>query len=394
MNEVLHPLYEFFVPIFFCVMGMLVDIRTFASFPVIAFGLIYTIGAILAKLTGCGLPAFAFGFNAKGALRIGAGMIPRGEVALIIAGIGISGGFIDQKLFGVSVMMTLLTTLSAPSLLISSFNIPGIGTKKKIETSEIATYNLSFASNELSLLMMQNIIKFFEDEKYFVNTLNPNEEIYQMRKDRYVITVEREKNEIIFTYKKEDEGIILATLLDVFTNVEKMIKGLKAPLNQNAAIKKLLSRREGEILKIDPQYLQKDHIILNIKGNTKEDIIQELLGVIIEDYPSLDFTYAFNELMKREAEMSTGLTDGIAIPHAKIDGSDRIICAFGIHREGIDFKSLDGKPSKFFFLILSPTSGSNRLELLSQIARTMNEEIRKQVFEAKSEEEIFEILTE
>ncbi len=394
INEVLHPLYEFFVPIFFCVMGMLVDIRTFASFPVIAFGLIYTIGAILAKLTGCGLPAFAFGFNAKGALRIGAGMIPRGEVALIIAGIGISGGFIDQKLFGVSVMMTLLTTLSAPSLLISSFNIPGIGTKKKIETSEIATYNLSFASNELSLLMMQNIIKFFEDEKYFVNTLNPNEEIYQMRKDRYVITVEREKNEIIFTYKKEDEGIILATLLDVFANVEKMIKGLKAPLNQNAAIKKLLSRREGEILKIDPQYLQKDHIILNIKGNTKEDIIQELLGVIIEDYPSLDFTYAFNELMKREAEMSTGLTDGIAIPHAKIDGIDRIICAFGIHREGIDFKSLDGKPSKFFFLILSPTSGSNRLELLSQIARTMNEEIRKQVFEAKSEEEIFEILTE
>jgi len=221
IHEVLHPLYEFFIPIFFCVMGMLVDIRTFASFPIIAFGIIYTIAAILAKVVGCGLPALAFGFNTKGAIRIGTGMVPRGEVALIIAGIGISGGFIDQKLFGVSVMMTLLTTLSAPPLLISSFNFPGAGTIKKVVVSEVTTFKLSFASNELSLLMLQNILKFFEEEKYFVSILNPEKEIYQMRKDRYVITIDRDKNEIVFTYKKEDEGIILASLLDVFANAEK-----------------------------------------------------------------------------------------------------------------------------------------------------------------------------
>lgn len=394
IHEVLHPLYEFFIPIFFCVMGMLVDIRTFASIPIITFGIIYTIAAILAKIVGCGLPAFAFGFNTKGAIRVGTGMVPRGEVALIIAGIGISGGFIDQRLFGVSVMMTLLTTLSAPSLLISSFNIPGVGTKKKVEVSEVTKFNLNFASNELSLLMMQNILKFFEEEKYFVSILNPEEEIYQMRKNRYIITVSRENKEISFSYKKEDEGIILASLIDVFANVEKMLRGLKVPLDQNNAIKKLLARKEENILKIDPQYIKAEHIIMDLKGKSKEDIIQELLGVIIEDYPSIDFADAFNELMKRESEMSTGLTDGIAIPHAKIEGIDRIICSFGIHREGIDFKSLDGKPSKFFFLILSPISGSNRLELLSQIARTMTEQIRKEILEAKTAEEILDILTQ
>ncbi len=193
IHDILHPLYEFFVPIFFCVMGMLVDIRTFSSFPVIAFGLIYTFGAILAKISGCGIPALMFGFNTKGALRIGAGMVPRGEVALIIAGIGISGGFIDQKIFGVSVLMTLLTTLSAPPLLISSFNVAGAGTKKKVKVSEFTEFKLSFASNELSLLMLQNILKFFEDEKYFVSALDPQEEIYQMRKDRYIITIDREE---------------------------------------------------------------------------------------------------------------------------------------------------------------------------------------------------------
>jgi len=394
IHEVLHPLYEFFIPIFFCVMGMLVNIRTFASIPIITFGIIYTIAAILAKIVGCGLPAFAFGFNTKGAIRVGTGMVPRGEVALIIAGIGISGGFIDQRLFGVSVMMTLLTTLSAPSLLISSFNIPGAGTKKKVEVSEVTKFNLNFASNELSLLMMQNILKFFEEEKYFVSILNPEEEIYQMRKNRYIITVSRENKEISFSYRKEDEGIILASLIDVFANVEKMLRGLKVPLDQNNVIKKLLARKEENILKIDPQYIKAEHIIMDLKGKSKEDIIQELLGVIIEDYPSIDFADAFNELMKRESEMSTGLTDGIAIPHAKIEGIDRIICSFGIHREGIDFKSLDGKPSKFFFLILSPISGSNRLELLSQIARTMTEQIRKEILEAKTAEEILDILTQ
>lgn len=393
IHDILHPLYEFFVPIFFCVMGMLVNLRTFASFPVIAFGLLYTIGAILAKICGCGIPALIFGFNTKGAIRIGTGMVPRGEVALIIAGIGISSGFIDQKIFGVSVLMTLLTTLSAPPLIISSFNIPGSGTKKKVKISEITEFKLSFGSNELSLLMLRNIVKFFEEERYFVSVLNPEEEIYQMRKDRYIITVARKEKDVLFSYRKEDEGIILASLLDVFANVEKMLKGLKVPLDQNVAIKKLLESKNIKPSKIDPQYLTVKHIIMHLKGKTKEDIIQELLGAIIEDYPSIDFTYAYNELMKREAEMSTGLADGIAIPHAKIAGIDKIICAFGINRDGIDFKSLDGKPSYFFFLILSPISGANRLELLSQIAKTMTQEVREEILKAKNEDEVLKILT-
>ncbi|MFN3412383.1 MAG: cation:proton antiporter, partial [Exilispira sp.] len=278
IHDILHPIYEFFVPIFFCVMGMLVDIHTFSSLPVIAFGLIYTIGAILAKTLGCGFPATIFGFNFKGAFRIGAGMVPRGEVALIIAGIGISGGFIDQKIFGVSVLMTLLTTLSAPPILISAFTIPGKGTKKEVKVSEITKFKLSFASNELSLLMLQNIVSFFEEEHYYVSILSPEDEIYQMRKEKYVITVDRQGKDIIVSYKKDDEGIILASLIEVFANAEKMLKGLKLPLDQNSAIKRLLESKNIHPSKIDPQYLSRENIIMNLTGSTKEDIIQELLG--------------------------------------------------------------------------------------------------------------------
>src|SRR5574344_1127692 len=107
IQERIHGLYEFFVPLFFCVMGMMVNVGEMMNGEVIIFGLIYTVAAVLAKIIGCGLPTLALGFNIKGALRIGVGMVPRGEVALIIAGIGITAGVINQELFGVVLLMTL-----------------------------------------------------------------------------------------------------------------------------------------------------------------------------------------------------------------------------------------------------------------------------------------------
>ncbi|PKL05885.1 MAG: sodium:proton exchanger, partial [Spirochaetae bacterium HGW-Spirochaetae-9] len=94
------PLYDFFVPIFFAIMGMLVDVRQILNPVVLGFGLAYTVTAVLAKVLGCGLPALFLGFNPRGAARIGIGMVPRGEVALIVAGIGLSGGILDPSISG------------------------------------------------------------------------------------------------------------------------------------------------------------------------------------------------------------------------------------------------------------------------------------------------------
>lgn len=125
VEEQLIPVNEILVPVFFVVMGMLVDVSSMANG--LVFGLIISVLAILSKVLGSGVPALFTGFNLRGGSRVGVGMMPRGEVALIIAGIGLSQGIIAQSLFGVSIMMTVITTLVAPIMLIPLFRSEGSG---------------------------------------------------------------------------------------------------------------------------------------------------------------------------------------------------------------------------------------------------------------------------
>jgi Kef-type K+ transport system membrane component KefB len=141
----LRPIYEFVVPIFFAALGMLVNFKMMLSdWRVILFGLLVTVAAIVGELLGCGLAANLTGFNLRGSYRIGLGMMPRGEVALIVAGIGLSRQLIGQNVFGVSIMMTLITTILAPILLVRAFK-DGSGRKRSAEQS--AASNRSATTN-------------------------------------------------------------------------------------------------------------------------------------------------------------------------------------------------------------------------------------------------------
>ena len=119
LEEPLGAVYSALVPIFFVVMGTLVDISAMGD--AISFGVVVTILAIVSKVVGAGVPASLSGFNMRGSWRVAVGMLPRGEVALIIAGIGLSRGVIQEDVFGVSILMTVVTTLIAPVGLVYLF---------------------------------------------------------------------------------------------------------------------------------------------------------------------------------------------------------------------------------------------------------------------------------
>ncbi len=126
--ESLKGVYHFLVPLFFVVMGMMVDVKS--MIPVILFGSVISIAAIIGKVFGCGLISLISGFNILGGLRIGFGMLPRGEVALIIASVAIAQGAIKSDMYGVAVMMTAITTLLAPIFLVYLFKVEKEGIKK------------------------------------------------------------------------------------------------------------------------------------------------------------------------------------------------------------------------------------------------------------------------
>ena len=124
-RPIIEGLYPALVPVFFVVMGMLVDVGAMGG--TIMFSLILTLLAIVSKVFGSGVPALAAGFTRAGSVRVGVGMLPRGEVALIIAGIGLSRGVIESDLFGVSILMTVVTTVLAAILLKTAFDKGGPG---------------------------------------------------------------------------------------------------------------------------------------------------------------------------------------------------------------------------------------------------------------------------
>jgi len=129
LERQLVPVAHALVPVFFVVMGTLVDLGSMKS--AIGLGVVITALAMVGKVVGAGLPALGVGFNLRGATRIGIGMLPRGEVALIIAGVALAEGVIGQDLFGVAIMMTVVTTVVAPILLVPAFDRPGSGLRPR-----------------------------------------------------------------------------------------------------------------------------------------------------------------------------------------------------------------------------------------------------------------------
>ncbi|MGL4612257.1 MAG: cation:proton antiporter [Trueperaceae bacterium] len=113
--------YSFFVPIFFVDIGLRANLREAFAGPLVWFGLGLVFMAIFAKLIGSGVGALLAGFQFKEALRVGAGMISRGEVGLIVAGIGVQRGVIPTEVFSLMVLMVVATTLITPVLVRLTF---------------------------------------------------------------------------------------------------------------------------------------------------------------------------------------------------------------------------------------------------------------------------------
>lgn len=140
-------------------------------------------------------------------------------------------------------------------------------------------------------------------------------------------------------------------------------------------------------------YLKKECVIVDISGNTKDDILIELTEIIGENFPDIDKDEAVRGLLNREKLETTGIGKGIAIPHAGIKSCKTIVPAFGLIKKDVKFRSLDDKPVRIVFLILYPAEQVTlQLRFLARVSRLLrNKVLIRNLLECKTSAEIIEV---
>ncbi|MDR0494643.1 MAG: cation:proton antiporter [Treponema sp.] len=389
----IQGLYEFFVPLFFAVMGMMVNVREIFSAQVLIFGGVYTLAAVLAKIFGCGGPALLLGFNVKGALRIGVGMVPRGEVALIIAGIGLASGVLDNQLFSIAILLTLLTTVVAPPLLSATLKISGQGTKKPVKDETSVQWAWEFDSNDIADLVTNRLQRELRAEGFFVQEVDVDAFISLARKGDISLSITGGGSAITVKTSKSDMPFVKNAVYETILTLSESIQKLKDSADPSALKKELLdsdARAGHDLLSL----IEADCITLNLWGKTKEEVIAELVDLLFVRKKVLDRDMVIADVMKRETLMSTGMERGIALPHGKSDGVKGTVVAVGIKREGVPFDSMDGQPSRIFILEVSPKNSGPHVQFLSAIgAKLKDEEKCQALINAVSVMQVVELLS-
>lgn len=144
------------------------------------------------------------------------------------------------------------------------------------------------------------------------------------------------------------------------------------------------------------QLLTEDTIILNLAATTKQQVLEELTGQLKQAGKLVDQQAFLQDILTRENQSTTGIGDGIAIPHAKSAAVKSPAIAFGRSEQGLDYESLDGQSAHLFFMIAA-TEGANddHLEALSRLATfLMDEKFRSKILSANSKQEVLQAITD
>jgi len=127
-------------------------------------------------------------------------------------------------------------------------------------------------------------------------------------------------------------------------------------------------------------------VVPSLQGRTKDEVLHELAVALAAAHPGVDAARLVDVLRERERLGSTAIGDGIAIPHGKWAGLQSVVAVFGRHPEGVDFDSLDGRPTHLFFLLVAPEdSVGQHLKALARVSRLLKDAAFRQALVSTAE---------
>ncbi len=142
--------------------------------------------------------------------------------------------------------------------------------------------------------------------------------------------------------------------------------------------------------------LHADCIIPELHSQNKEEVLEELTTALLKYKGNLNKEALVEVLLVRERLGSTGIGDGIAIPHGRVPDLDELIVSFGRSTLGIEFDSMDGRPTHLFFLLIAPENSAGvHLRALAKISMLLKSaHFRQRLMESGTREEIFQVIRE
>ena len=133
-------------------------------------------------------------------------------------------------------------------------------------------------------------------------------------------------------------------------------------------------------------FLDEELIIPELSATTKAEVLRELLEPLARKHPGIDAETAYRVLMEREQLGSTGIGEGVAIPHGKMTDLEEIILVVGRSTKGVDFAALDFKACTIFFLVLAPEHVAGlHLRILAHVSRLLRDDSFRQAFLSSGE---------
>ena len=143
-------------------------------------------------------------------------------------------------------------------------------------------------------------------------------------------------------------------------------------------------------------FLTEERIISDLRGTDKSSVLKELSRLLVKPCQAASEEDLMQVLAEREKLESTGIGAGIAIPHGRSKKLKDFVMAFGRSSKGVDFDSIDKKPTHLFFLVMAPeNSAANNLKLLGRIVTLLKDTpFKKRLMEASTQQELFQCLSE
>ncbi len=143
-------------------------------------------------------------------------------------------------------------------------------------------------------------------------------------------------------------------------------------------------------------FVSRHMVIPSLVNREKGSVLEELATGLAARHPNLDKSQVLAVLQERERISSTAIGDGVAIPHGKLPGIDRIYGVFARSPAGVDFNSLDGGPTHLFFVLIAPeNAATDHLKALARISRLLKDEaFRRRLLSGGSDQELFQLISD